>query len=112
MATNRKFKSNSTTTAEVATVEPVESVPAVEDVSEAEVDSVTVVEPESETAPPEVVFSDVESTPASRNVKIRLKKDHSCVIGGERYNFEGGKQISVPENVKAILMRADLLLPL
>lgn len=111
MANTRKFKTNSTT-AEVATVEPVESVPAVEDVSEAEVASVTVVEPESETAPPEVVFSDVESTPAVRNVKVRLKRNHSCVIGGERYNFEGGKQVSVPENVKAILMRADLLLPL
>ena len=111
MANTRKFKTNSTT-AEVATVEPVESIPAVEDVSEAEVASVTVVEPESETAPPEVVFSDVESTPASRNVKVRLKRNHSCVIGGERYNFEGGKQVSVPENVKAILMRADLLLPL
>ena len=111
MANTRKFKTNSTT-AEVATVEPVESIPAVEDVSEAEVDSVTVVEPESETAPPEVVFSDVESTPAVRNVKVRLKRNHSCVIGGERYNFEGGKQVSVPENVKAILMRADLLLPL
>lgn len=111
MANTRKFKTNSTT-AEVATVEPVESIPAVEDVSEAEVDSVTVVEPESETAPPEVVFSDVESTPAPRNVKVRLKRNHSCVIGGERYNFEGGKQVSVPENVKAILMRADLLLPL
>ena len=111
MANTRKFKTNSTT-AEVATVEPVESVPAVEDVSEAEVASVTVVEPESEPAPPEVVFSDVESTPAVRNVKVRLKRNHSCVIGGERYNFEGGKQVSVPENVKAILMRADLLLPL
>ena len=111
MANTRKFKTNSTT-AEVATVEPVESVPAVEDVSEAEVASVTVVEPEAETAPPEVVFSDVESTPAVRNVKVRLKRNHSCVIGGERYNFEGGKQVSVPENVKAILMRADLLLPL
>ena len=111
MANTRKFKTNSTT-AEVATAEPVESVPAVEDVSEAEVASVTVVEPESETAPPEVVFSDVESTPAVRNVKVRLKRNHSCVIGGERYNFEGGKQVSVPENVKAILMRADLLLPL
>lgn len=111
MANTRKFKTNSTT-AEVATVEPVESVPAVEDVSEAEVASVTVVEPESETAPPEVVFSDVESTPAPRNVKVRLKRNHSCVIGGERYNFEVGKQVSVPENVKAILMRADLLLPL
>lgn len=108
MATNRKFKSQSASTVEAATAEPT----FVED----EVVADAVNEEASETAPPEdvseVVFSDTESSPATRNVKIRLKKNHSCVIGGERYNFEAGKQVSVPENVKDILMRADMLLPL
>lgn len=108
MATNRKFKPQSASTVEAATVEPA--------FVDGKVVADAVNEEASETAPPEgvseVVFSDTESSPATRNVRIRLKRNHSCVIGGERYNFEAGKQVSVPENVKDILMRADMLLPL
>ena len=65
----------------------------------------------SDTAPT-VTFEDKKSTPIEKNVKVRLKAEHSCAIGGVRYNFEKGKQYNVPTNVKTILMQADLLMPL
>ena len=45
-------------------------------------------------------------------VRVMLNKDHRCSIGGEWYTFKKGKQYNVPENVKTILKRANLLLPL
>jgi hypothetical protein len=45
-------------------------------------------------------------------VKVKLKKDHKCSIGGEWFIFQKEKPISVPEYVKEILSRANLLLPL
>ena len=47
-----------------------------------------------------------------KNVKIILKKYHRCNIGGNWYEFFPDKQYIVPENVKEILMRVDLLKPL
>ena len=47
-----------------------------------------------------------------RNVKICPKVNHTCVIGGVPYHLEKGKQVNVPLNVKTILMKADLLMPL
>ena len=62
---------------------------------------------------PSVTFEDKSSkTPIEKNVKIRTKVNHSCCIGGVRYHFEKGKQTNVPESVKAILLQADLLMPL
>lgn len=65
-----------------------------------------------ETAPT-VTFEDKSSkAPIEKNVKIRTRVNHSCCIGGVRYHFEKGKQTNVPESVKAILLQADLLMPL
>ena len=63
---------------------------------------------------PAVVFKEAPTTktPPVQNVKIRICKDHVCTIGGETYSFTKGKVEIVPENVKAILSRAGLLLPL
>lgn len=62
---------------------------------------------------PTVTFEDKSSkTPIEKNVKIRTRVNHSCCIGGVRYHFEKGKQTNVPESVKAILLQADLLMPL
>lgn len=47
-----------------------------------------------------------------KNVKIILKKYHRCNIGGSWYEFFPNKQYIVPENVKEILMRVDILKPL
>lgn len=53
-----------------------------------------------------------EKTRPKENVKIRLRKDHSCSIGGEMYDFKAGKVYTVPKNVKKILNRAGFLSPL
>lgn len=84
-----------------------------------EEDSVTVVttevSPVEETkeTTPVVTFEDKSpKTPIEKNVKVRLKTDHSCTIGGVRYHFVKGKHTNVPESVKSILLQADLLMPL
>lgn len=62
---------------------------------------------------PTVTFEDKSpKAPIEKNVKIRTRVSHSCCIGGVRYHFEKGKQTNVPESVKAILLQADLLMPL
>ena len=71
--------------------------------------------PKEETAKAEstVTFEDTESKkPVEKNVKVCLKANHSCFIGGVAYHFEKGKQVNVPSSVKAILLQADLLMPL
>lgn len=50
--------------------------------------------------------------PPPKQVKIRAREAHSCVIGGTRYTFAKGEAYTVPENVRAVLAKADLLLPL
>lgn len=42
-------------------------------------------------------------------VRIKLLHKHTCVVGGERYNFEKGKVYTVPPDVKRILSNAGLL---
>lgn len=62
---------------------------------------------------PVVTFEDKASTaPVQKNVKVCTKVNHSCTIGGVAYHFVKGKQTNVPANVKAILLQADLLMPL
>ena len=90
--------------------EPVEAT-TVEETPVAEVIPDEKTEEVSETAPT-VTFEDKKSTPIEKNVKICLKTKHSCTIGGVHYHFEKGKQTNVPESVKAILLQADLLMPL
>lgn len=53
--------------------------------------------------------SEVTVQSSVKNVKIKVKKDHSCCIGGTWYNLEAGKEINVPVNVKQILANAGLL---
>lgn len=60
----------------------------------------------------EVKLVDNTKTPIERNVKVRLAVNHSCCVGGERYHFEKGKVYNIPQNVKTILARADMLRPL
>jgi hypothetical protein len=61
-----------------------------------------------------VVFekADTGKKPPEKNVKIRVKTNHTCSIGGVVYHFEKGKQVTVPENVKKILMESNLLMPI
>lgn len=46
------------------------------------------------------------------NVRIRMREDHRCFIGGSRYNLIKGHTYDVPENVKTILDKRGLLAPL
>lgn len=68
----------------------------------------------NEIAKEEEVVTIVEQTKKAPTpmVKIKLVKDHRCSIGGEWYSFQAGKQYNVPEQVKNILLRANLLQPL
>ena len=78
-----------------------------------EVAEVTEKETEVPNTASPVTFEDKSSkSPIEKNVKIRTRVNHSCCIGGVRYHFEKGKQTNVPESVKAILLQADLLMPL
>lgn len=52
---------------------------------------------------------DVTIQSAVKKVKVKVKKDHSCCIGGEWYNLVEGKETNVPEDVKRILASANLL---
>lgn len=52
---------------------------------------------------------DVTIQSAVKKVKVKVKKDHSCCIGGVWYNLVAGKETNVPENVKQILANANLL---
>lgn len=47
-----------------------------------------------------------------KKVRIVLKKYHKCNIGGNFYEFRPDTRYDVPENVKTILLGADLLKPL
>lgn len=102
-------------------VTPVEEENVVEPTSTSAVQETPVTEapktPEKENEVPEttptVTFEDKSpKAPIEKNVKIRTRVNHSCCIGGVRYHFEKGKQTNVPESVKAILLQADLLMPL
>lgn len=52
---------------------------------------------------------DVTIQSAVKKVKVKVKKDHSCCIGGVWYNLVAGKETNVPEDVKRILASANLL---
>lgn len=87
--------------------------PVVQETPVAEVPEAPEKENEVPQTTPTVTFEDKSTkTPIEKNVKIRTRVDHSCCIGGVRYHFEKGKQTNVPESVKAILLQADLLMPL
>lgn len=90
------------------------SIPAVQETPATEVVEAPEKENEVPETTPTVTFNEENSSkaPIEKNVKIRTRVNHSCCIGGVRYHFEKGKQTNVPESVKAILLQADLLMPL
>ena len=53
-----------------------------------------------------------EKLQTQKVVKVMLSRPHRCHVGGEWYSFQANKQYNVPEQVKSILLRANLLLPL
>lgn len=53
-----------------------------------------------------------ESNIQEGNVRIRMREDYSCCIAMERYEFKKNKCYTVPKNVKRVLNRAGLLIPL
>lgn len=65
-------------------------------------------------APSEDVTMNVsaETKKPVHNVKVRTNCDHRCSIGGVWYDFKKGVQQSVPDEVKTVLLRAGLLMPL
>lgn len=69
-------------------------------------------EEKQEEKEPEVIIENVEINPVEENVKVRLKKAHRCFIGNTWYDFQTDKVYIVPKNVKEILLKNDLLLPL
>lgn len=48
----------------------------------------------------------------TKMVRVLMASDHKCFIGGEWYYLLRDKYYNVPENVKAVLMRANKLKPL
>lgn len=44
-----------------------------------------------------------------KKVKIKMKKNHRCNIGGNWYVFKADKQYDVPVDVKEILSKRDLI---
>ena len=58
------------------------------------------------------INADVIQKAPVKFVRILPKKDHTCVIGGERYFLKSGVCQNVPLEVKNILTKADLLSPL
>lgn len=60
-----------------------------------------------------ITLVDVTNKPVEpKKVKIRMKQDHKCFIGGQWYYLQKGCTYNVPEVVKQTLAEAGLLLPL
>lgn len=50
--------------------------------------------------------------PEDKNVRIKMRVNHTCTIAMQRYDLKAGQCYNVPVNVKDILNRAGLLAPL
>lgn len=46
------------------------------------------------------------------HIRVRTNRDHRCCVGGVWYDFKKGIPIGVPDEVKEILLKAGLLMPL
>lgn len=59
----------------------------------------------------EVTINEDETVdvPADKMVKIRPRENHRCHIGGNTYDLKKGVVTTVPEFVKSVLAKADLL---
>lgn len=74
-----------------------------------EVEEVVEETPVEET--PEITFTaETDKKPIERMVKIRLSKKYDGCIGGEWYHFAKDQVVTVPENVKRILNKAEGML--
>lgn len=86
------------------------------EVTTEEVVEETVVEEVETTEEPKGLEVDVtpvaEEPKVKGNVRIRMKNDHHCYIGGEHYVLTAGQCYNVPANVKDILNKAGHLAPL
>ena len=91
----------------------VQAVTETEGVVENPVETVETETEVEETKSPEIddvdINPDVEQKSAVKNVKILPCKNHSCSIGGVRYNLKKDVQTNVPVEVKEILRKAGLL---
>lgn len=91
----------------VADIEEVKEDAPIEDEAEG---SVSV---ETKEKAPSVVLDTTENEQAkAKTVKVKTKIPYKCCIGKVRYSFEPDKVYYVPVNVKLILTRADVLMPL
>jgi hypothetical protein len=86
---------------------------------EVEIEEVETKEPEVDlrktrykTEDTEVYVKPPEEEKKKELVKIKLKNDHRCNIGGEWYHFKKEKITIVPQQVRELLLKSGLLLPL
>ena len=59
----------------------------------------------------QVVAEEITNAP-QKMVKVLMASNHKCFVGGEWYYLLKDKYYNVPENVKAILLKANKLKPL
>ena len=52
---------------------------------------------------------DTVAVPKDKMVKIRPRESHRCTIGGVTYDLKKDVVTTVPEFVKSVLLKADLL---
>lgn len=58
------------------------------------------------------INSEYKETAPVKMVKVKLNCNHRCSFGGEWWDFEKGKSVNVPVELKKTLMEAGLLMPL
>jgi hypothetical protein len=95
--------------------EVVETQVDVEDKTEEAEETEVEVSVETENKEPEVEVDNKaveDKTVAQKNVRVKLKADHRCFIGGELYDLKAGQCYNVPEFVKKTLNRIGVLAPL
>lgn len=56
--------------------------------------------------------SKIPEAPENKNVRIKMRVDHRCNVGGELYDLKKGSCYNVPESVKKILNKVEVLAPL
>ncbi len=97
----------------VVSEQPEEEVVLVSKDLQEKVSEVKETEPKEEKEEDEVTLVANTTEPVKpKTVKILMKEDHKCYIGGEWYYLAKEKSYNVPENVKTILLEAGKLKPL
>lgn len=82
----------------------------IEEVNQPEVEELTDTILESNDAGMDELEVITQDKPKVKLVEVKLSQNICCYIAGTRYNLHKGEVYQVPENVKQILMEADLLL--